>query len=133
LGFLFSFLIRLVGREGEGVLIVTVLASLCICFGVAQRLGVDELLSTMTMGAIVVSFSRLLEKTFKVLERYTEEPAFVLFFTLSGMHLDFSVFAANLPLVAVFILSRSVGKAAGAMPARSPSNGRRGKFWNWTT
>jgi len=114
-GFAFNLLIRLVGREGEGVLIVIVLASLSTCFGVAHSLGVDELLSTMTMGAIVVNFSPAWEKVFKVLERYTEELIFVLFFTLSGMHLDFSVFAANLPLVVVFIVSRSVGKIAGAI------------------
>lgn len=114
-GFAFNLLLRLIGREGEGILIVVVLASLSMCFGVAQRLGVDELLSTMTMGAIVVNFSRLREKVFRVLERYTEELIFVLFFTLSGMYLDFSVFGAHLPLVVVFILSRSVGKTVGAV------------------
>jgi len=114
-GFAFNVLIRLVGREGEGVLIVIVLASLSTCFGVAHRLGVDELLATMSMGVVVVNFSSLREKVFKVLERYTEELIFVLFFTLSGMHLNLSVFLANLPLVAVFILSRAFGKIAGAV------------------
>lgn len=114
-GFGFSLLLRLLNRETEGALIVAVLAVLCLCFGVASLIGVDELLSTMTMGVVVVNYSSLREKVFKILERYTEELIFVLFFTLSGMHLGFSTLAQNLPLVVLFVLFRTLGKVLGAM------------------
>jgi Kef-type K+ transport system membrane component KefB len=39
---------------------------------------------------------------------------FVLFFTLSGMHLTISVLVANLHLIVFFVLFRSMGKVAGA-------------------
>jgi len=124
-GFAFNLLTRLLSRETEGVLIVAVLATLSLCFGVASLIGVDELLSTMTMGMIVVNYNRLREKIFKILERYTEEMIFVLFFTLSGMHLSFSTLAQHLALVAFFVAFRTVGKVLGAVVgaqvARSPS------------
>jgi len=114
-GGVFNLLLRLIGRETEGVLIVVVLAMLSLCFGVATLIGVDELLATMTMGAVAVNFSTRPEKVFKVLGRYTEELVFVLFFTLSGMHLDFSVLAKNVLLVVCFIVLRSLGKGLGAV------------------
>jgi Kef-type K+ transport system membrane component KefB len=114
-GFGFSLFLRLLSRETEGALIVAVLAMLCLCFGVASRIGVDELLSTMTMGMVVVNYSPLREKVFKILERYTEELIFVLFFTLSGMHLGFSTLAQNLPLVVLFVLLRTLGKVVGTL------------------
>jgi Kef-type K+ transport system membrane component KefB len=114
-GFAFNLLTRAVSRETEGVLIVAVLAMLSLCFGVASLIGVDELLSTMTMGMIVVNYNPLREKVFKILERYTEELIFVLFFTLSGMHLGFATLVQNLPLVLLFVAFRTVGKVLGAM------------------
>jgi len=114
-GFAFNLLTGLVRRETEGVLIVAVLSMLSLCFGAASLIGVDELLSTMTMGMIVVNYNPLREKVFQILERYTEELIFVLFFTLSGMHLGFATLVQNLPLVLLFVAFRTVGKVAGAM------------------
>jgi Kef-type K+ transport system membrane component KefB len=113
-GFAFNLLTRVLRRETEGALIVAVLAMLSLCFGVATFIRVDELLATMTMGLIVVNYSAMSAKIFKVLERYTEELVFVLFFTLSGMSLDFAVLAQNLLLVLLFVVFRSCGKVAGA-------------------
>lgn len=114
-GFAFNVVTRVLDRETEGALIVLVLATLTLCFGVALLIAVDELLATMTMGMVVVNFNALKEKVFKILERYTEELIFVLFFTLSGMHLDFSVLARNLLLVVAFVILRTLGKVSGAM------------------
>ena len=128
-GLAFNLLIRVLPRETEGALIVAVLAMLTLAFGVATLVGVDELLATMTMGLIVVNYNIQSEKIFKVLERYTEELVFVLFFTLSGMNLDVSVLAGNLLLVGVFVLLRSAGKflgaTAGASLAGSPAKVRK--------
>jgi Kef-type K+ transport system membrane component KefB len=118
-GFIFNLLTILLRRETEGALIVAILAVLTLCFGIASFLGVDELLATMTAGAVVVNFNSRKEKVFRILERYTEELIFVFFFTMSGMQLDFTVFFNYLPLALFFILFRSFGKISGAVTGAS--------------
>ena len=115
IGYLFSLLSRLFSSVSEGLLLVMVVGALFVCFGIAHTLNLDELLSTMTMGAFVVNFNPRRQTIFRVLERYTEQLIFVLFFTLSGMHLNFEVLLPNLPLVLLFIILRSAGKFGGAL------------------
>ena len=103
-GFIFNFITRFLERDTEGVFIVLILALLTLCFGMAMLLGLDELLATMSMGIIVVNCNPKRDKIFKILERYTEQLIFVLFFTLSGMHLDFSVLSSYYVLVLLFFL-----------------------------
>jgi Kef-type K+ transport system membrane component KefB len=114
-GLVFNAVTYLIRRETEGALIVVVLAMLALTFGVARRVGADELLATMTVGAIVVNFNARRQKIFRMLERYTEELIFVLFFTLSGMQLDFSALANNFLLVLFLVLFRGIGKTLGAV------------------
>jgi NhaP-type Na+/H+ or K+/H+ antiporter len=115
LGFTFNIITRLIKKETEGVLIVLVFAFLSFCFGLATLLGFDELLCSMTMGMVVVNFNAKKEKIFRILERYTEQLIFVLFFTLSGMHLNFSVLHKYFPFILLFVLFRSAGKVTGAI------------------
>jgi Kef-type K+ transport system membrane component KefB len=82
-------------------------------FGLAKYLKFDELLATMSMGVIVVNFNKHSRKIFSMLERYTEEFIFVLFFTLSGMHLKFSVLPQAATLILLFFLFRTAGKFLG--------------------
>ncbi len=112
-GAIFLLVMRLIYREGEGFMIVAVFALTTLCYGAARLLQVEELLSTMTMGAIVVNFSPIRDAIFSVLERYTEELVFVIFFTLSGMYLNFSVLGTSLVLVLFFIIFRFAGKFVG--------------------
>jgi len=114
-GLAFNTVTYLIRRETEGALIVVVLAMLALTFGVARWAGADELLATMTMGAVVVNFNARRQKIFRMLERYTEELIFVLFFTLSGMQLDFSALANNLLLVLFLVVFRGIGKTLGAV------------------
>lgn len=114
-GFAFNIVTMVLKRETEGALIVVVFGMLAGCFGLATILGVDELLATMSMGVVVVNYNRRREKIFKMLERYTEEMIFVLFFTLSGMHLTVSVLLSNWYLIVFFVLLRSMGKVTGAV------------------
>jgi Kef-type K+ transport system membrane component KefB len=112
-GLVLNGLTKFVEREGEGTLIVMVAAMLTLCYGAAKSLGGDELLSTMVMGCMVVNFNKIHEKLLGMLERYTEELIFVLFFTLSGMHLNFSALAGSYLLILLYIVMRAVGKVAG--------------------
>ncbi|MEE4196037.1 MAG: cation:proton antiporter [Bacteroidales bacterium] len=112
-GIILNFLTRFVKKETDGVLIVQVLGLLLICFGLSSMLSLDALLSTMSMGMIVVNFNPLREKIFGLLQRYIEEIIFVLFFVLAGMHLDFSVLSSSFILIGLFVFLRALGKYTG--------------------
>ena len=113
-GLVLNMLVKLVKNESEGVLISLIISLLALCFGIAEALRSDPLLATMTMGVCVVNCNVQKDRIFKILERYTEELIFVLFFTLSAMHLDFSVLMANFPAILVFVLFRGIGKMGGS-------------------
>ena len=110
-----NFGLHFVQRETEGAQIVIVSACLMLSFGVAKFAGLEELLSTMTAGIIVANFSRYSKEIFTLLERYTDELIFVFFFTVSAMHLDFSLLSGSLMTIGLFILLRFFGKMCGTM------------------
>ncbi len=120
-GFFLNLSTKIFKRETEGGLIVIILAVLSLCFGVAKLLNFDPLLTIMTMGFVVVNFNPKHELIFKMLERYTEELIFVLFFTISAMHLDFSVLVSNYMLIIVFVIFRALGKVSGVFVGASIS------------
>lgn len=114
-GYVFIRVVGLVRKEVEGVVIVLVLGLLITCFGVAERLGLDELLAAMTMGAAVVNLDEKRKQVFDLLERYTAEIIFVLFFTLSAMHLRLSVLSNSILIILAFVIFRGVGKIFGTV------------------
>ncbi len=130
LGILFGFLLNLITiiirSETEGTLIVVIFGMLMLCYGIATVLDIDQLLATMTMGAVVVNFNIYKEKIFKMTERYTETMIFVIFFTISGMQLDFTYMRESLGLIFLFFVFRTLGKFIGtfigAKLSRSSSN-----------
>ena len=114
-GFFLNILTKIIKKETEGVLLTLIISLLSLCYGLAGMFGADELLSTMTMGIVVVNYNIKKEKLFKILERYTEELIFVLFFTISAMHLNFSVMVSNYLFIIIFIVFRSIGKFTGTI------------------
>ncbi len=112
-GLIFNAISRAIKRETEGVFIVLIFGLISLCYGTATLFGLDELLATVSMGILVVNFNRMHEKIFGMLERYTEELIFILFFTVSGMHLDLVVLMSNWLLVVVFAIARAAGKYSG--------------------
>lgn len=112
-GFIFNGIMLIIKKDTDGALIVCVLGLLLLCFSTATMLKLDELLATMVMGVIVINFNSKRDKIFKIIEQNTEELIFVLFFTLSGMHLNFSVLSTSYLLVIFFILFRVLGKFSG--------------------
>ncbi|HHR85926.1 MAG TPA: hypothetical protein ENL23_06230 [Candidatus Acetothermia bacterium] len=113
-GLLFHFATRAFHSAPEGLYIVIIIAVLSLCYGIATVLDLDQLLATMTVGITVVNFGRQRDRIFRLIEDYAEPLVFVLFFTISGMYLDFSVLAKFLPFVLLFVLFRATGKLSGA-------------------
>jgi Kef-type K+ transport system membrane component KefB len=112
-GFLFNFLIRLFQNESDGSLIVITLGLILLTYGIADYFKFETLLSTMTLGAIVVNINPLAENIFKLIERYTDELIFVIFFSLSGLHLQLSSLTGSFLIIAIFIVARALGKFTG--------------------
>lgn len=120
-GFIFNAIVLIIKNDTDGSLIVCIFGLLLLCFGAANQLGFDELLATMVMGVIVVNFNSKRQKIFKLIEKNTEELIFVLFFTLSGMHLNFSVLSGSYILVLIFVVFRAIGKFSGTILGASVS------------
>lgn len=112
-GVIFNMICHFIKVSG-GTLVILTFGLLCLCFGTATIVMVDELLATMTMGIVVVNYNKQREKIFKALQVYVEELIFVLFFTLSGMHLNFDVLKSYSILVVIFVIFRAIGKVVGA-------------------
>ncbi len=132
-GLLLNLITRAVRREVEGVLIVMTVGMVLSCYGLAEALEMEALLATMTMGLVVVNFNSLSEEIFGLLDRYTEELVFVIFFTLSGMRLNFGIIGEAWLLILLFIVLRFAGKwigaYAGAFIGRSNPKVRRLVTW----
>lgn len=120
-GLFFNWLTKFIEKETEGVFIVVIFSLLALCYSAASYIGVDELLSTMTMGIIVVNYNERQAKIFGMIERYTEELIFVLFFTISAMQLNLSVLLSNYLLIFVFVVFRAIGKFLGTSLAATIS------------
>ena len=114
LGFIFNFITRRIAKESEGVFFVLILSFLTICWGLASLLHAEEILSIMIMGIVVTNYNPNPKKIFSMLERYSEELIFLIFFVLSGMHLDFGLPHIIFVLIICFVIFRIIGKYAGA-------------------
>lgn len=118
-GFLYISIARRVRarKQDEAVLIAVLISVLLICFGTAKYIEWDSLLATMAVGVTVANFSPTAQELFIMVDRYIEELVFILFFTISGMHLDFTVLLAAFTVVSAFVIFRAAGKFTGVQAA----------------
>lgn len=112
-GVVFNAMTRLFKKQSEGSLIVLVLGTVFLSYGLASYFNFEAMLATMTLGAMITNFNPLSDSIFKLIERYTDELIFVVFFTLSGMHLQLSAVSGSFLLIVIYILSRAAGKFSG--------------------
>lgn len=114
LALLMNQLIKVLQINTEGKLIVIITSILIFSLGLTQLLHVDDLLTNMTLGFVIVNRSTQHIKIFKVVERYTEELIFLIFFLLSGLHLDISTIPQSIFLIFIFVGLRIAGKFIGS-------------------
>ena len=112
-GLVFNYIVRLFPKQPEGTLIVLTFGLVLLSYGISEYLGFESLLSTMALGVVVTNLNPLSEKIFKLIERYTDELIFVIFFTLSGLHLQLSSISGSVILILIYIISRALGKFSG--------------------
>ncbi|MEA3490212.1 MAG: cation:proton antiporter [Candidatus Omnitrophota bacterium] len=116
LGIFFAVFLLFFGKkvEDKGVVVVLIMGALFTCFGMAQALELNELLSTMVLGCVVVNLAKDAEKYFMSIRDYFEEMIFIIFFVIAGANLDFGVLKSSVLIILVFVVMRVLGKVLGA-------------------
>jgi NhaP-type Na+/H+ or K+/H+ antiporter len=84
-----------------------------LSIGLAIKLNLSILLTTMALGAVLVNFGRTPMTYFDSLGDI-ESPLFLVFFVLAGANLEISALKSMGIVGIAYILSRSIGKIAGA-------------------
>lgn len=113
IGLVFNFAVKIFKKQSEGTLIVLTFGLILLSYGISEYLGFESLLSTIALGAVVSNFNIFSDKIFKLIERYTDELIFVIFFTLSGLHLQLSSISGSYILIIIYIAARMIGKFSG--------------------
>lgn len=105
-GHFLIFLQEQVGRENDAV---PLLAIIFLTIGVCNYTEVPHMLAFLVTGAVVANRSRFFPRVTAGMDVYAQ-PAFVLFFVLSGSHLNFDKLGDNILVVVCYVLARSAGK-----------------------
>ncbi len=119
LGYLSSFLSRLVKTTEE--LLILIVGLILLNVGLSVALKISVLLSSMTMGLIVINLARENYKFFEVL-RSIDAPLYLIFFILSGAHLDFGILYKMGIAGILYVVFRMIGKVYGAKIGAKISN-----------
>ena len=123
MGMLFNLITSRLKEKTDGLIFVLILGFLTLCWGIATAIGAEEILSIMIMAMVVTNYNKEARQVFSMLEKYSEELVFLIFFVLSGMHLSFSGAWIAVVLLIAFIIFRIIGKflgtAIGASIAKS--------------
>jgi Kef-type K+ transport system membrane component KefB len=113
LGLIFKYISKIFKKESDGSLIVIVIGIILLGYGISDSFGFEPLLTSMTLGAVVINTNSFSGKIFNLLERYTDELIFVVFFSLSGLHLQLSSIGGSLIIIAIYVFARMAGKFTG--------------------
>jgi Kef-type K+ transport system membrane component KefB/CBS domain-containing protein len=106
-------LILMQEKVGHGNYSLPLLTVLLTTIGVCKLTEVPHMLAFLATGAVVVNRSRYFEPITKAMDLFAQ-PAYVAFFVLSGLHLDFHLLAENWLAVGLYVLGRTIGKVVGA-------------------
>ncbi|MCK5130900.1 MAG: cation:proton antiporter [Candidatus Sabulitectum sp.] len=113
IGSLFALLEKKMNIRSTSQMLALLLGSLYSCYGVSVLLNADPLLAVMTLGFVVVNAGEWCRQIPDKVSGSIEEIVFILFFTVSGMKLDFGVLKSSALLVLLFVILRVSGKFAG--------------------
>ena len=113
IGGLFVLILKFISNQSEGTLIVLTIGLILLSYGISEYFGFESLLSTIALGMVIANFSPVHEKVFQLIDRYTDELIFVIFFTLSGMNLQIASITGSYVMIVVYIIARMIGKYMG--------------------
>ncbi|MBQ1947363.1 MAG: cation:proton antiporter [Clostridia bacterium] len=111
LGFIFLVPMRFFKKKGNRLSLI--FGFIFIGLGLAELLGVSELLLCMAMGAVIANLSADVKQIMDLCDGVTP-PLYMLFFVASGADLKVDVLPTVGVIGAVYIILRVVGKIIGA-------------------
>jgi len=89
------------------------LGMILLVYGFAQDIGLEPLLSSLVMGVVMANLSKEFFLVKKEFDNHLKDIIFLLFFTISAMHLDIN-FLFTMPIVVVvYVVFRIMGKVIG--------------------
>jgi Kef-type K+ transport system membrane component KefB len=91
-----------------------VVAAVLLTLGLAERLGVSQLLAAMTLGFASRAWLGAAGDRMVAPVEYLEELVFLIFFSVAGALFNPGVLTDHVELVAAYFLARAGGKIAGA-------------------
>ncbi len=110
-GVLFKAPLKLFKKSGNRIIILCGLVLLSS--GLAELVGVSELLACMATGAVFCNISDESDEIAKLSDLITP-PIFLLFFTVSGAELDISIVPTVGVVGIIYVVFRVIGKMSGA-------------------
>lgn len=119
LGFIMGFLTKWFTSKGNRLSVAIVF--ILIGVGVSNSLELSSLMTCMMMSAIYVNISKISNKVFEQVDKFTP-PLFMLFFFISGTDLDLSVIPTVGLVGVLYIVVRSIGKVFGTYLGATMAN-----------
>jgi Kef-type K+ transport system membrane component KefB len=84
-----------------------------LIYGLSQELGLEPLLSSLVMGVVMANLSKEFFLVKKEFDNHLKDIIFLLFFTISAMHLDINFLLTMPAVVVVYVFFRILGKVIG--------------------
>ncbi len=82
--------------------------------GLAEMLKISPILLNMSAGIFLANKSSIITKKFTSTFTEWSPPVYLLFFALIGSRMDIGIIVKYLPIILVYILSRTMGKFSGS-------------------
>ncbi|MFK5882649.1 MAG: cation:proton antiporter [Sulfurospirillum sp.] len=121
-GAVISEIIDRVFKRNQGVKTTSTLGMIFITFSVSQYFSLEPLLSSLVMGIIASNLSKNFFLVKKEFDNHLKDIIFLLFFTISAMHLNIS-FLTQMPLaIILYVVFRIIGKIVGVWVGSKLSN-----------
>ena len=111
-GFIMNHFLKDVDKSSA---IMTIVFGSVLCsFSLADYLGLDGLLTTMALGITLTNIYPMFDRMASGIEDNYEEIIFILFFIISGAHIDINILLSTWPITLFYIILRMAGKISGA-------------------
>ena len=121
-GAFISEVIDRVFKKSRGVKTTSTLGMIFIVYSTAQYFSLEPLMSSLVMGVVAANLSKNFFLVKKEFDHHLKDIIFLLFFTISAMHLNVT-FITQMPLaIVVYVLFRIIGKIVGVRVGSKLSN-----------
>ena len=122
IGIVFALILRQVFRRLKSDFLPPTFAVILLCFGLANYLQGEGLLSCMVLGIVLSNTFDQFESLYDRISQNFEGIIFTIFFILSGAHIQWEVIVTVWALALTYFLSRITGKFIGASTAATLSH-----------